>query len=102
MTGSADANQPYRQIAADYLAGHEAGQNRLVVSPGNDERHALNAEIRKLLVEHSHIKKNGQGHQILVRRDFTPAQIINAGSCHEDDVIHCAGTRPAAPRHRQG
>ena len=101
MTGSADANQPYRQIAADYLAGHEAGQNRLVVSPGNDERHALNAEIRKLLVERGHIE-NGHEQQVLVRRDFTPAQIINAGSCQEDDVIHCAGTRPAAPRHRQG
>jgi hypothetical protein len=31
--------------------------------------------------------------QILVRRDFTPAQIKNAGSYHEGDVIHCAGTR---------
>jgi len=44
----ADVNQRYSQIAADYLAGHEARQNTLVVSPGNDEPQALNAEIRKL------------------------------------------------------
>jgi len=88
-----DVNQRYRQIAADYLAGHEARQNTLVVSPGNDERQALNAEIRKLLVEHGHIEKHGQEHQTLVRRDFTPAQLTNAGSYQEGDVIHCAGTR---------
>lgn len=93
ITEIADVNQRYRQIAADYLAGHEAGQNTLVVSPGNDERQALNAEIRKLLLEHGHIDKHGHEHQILVRRDFTPAQIRNAGSYQEGDVIHCAGTR---------
>src|SRR5215472_2314831 len=41
----ADTNRRYRQIAADYLAGVEAKQHTLVVSPGNDERKALNAEI---------------------------------------------------------
>jgi hypothetical protein len=93
ITEISDVDKRYRQIAADYLAGHEAFQNTLVVSPGNDERQALNAEIRKLLVERGHIEKHGQKHQILVRRDFTPAQITNAGSYQEGDVIHCAGTR---------
>jgi hypothetical protein len=63
------------------------------VSPGNDERQALNTEIRKLLVERGHMEKHGQEHQILVRRDFTPAQLTNAGSYQEGDVIHCAATR---------
>jgi hypothetical protein len=93
ITEIADVNKRYRQIAADYLAGHEARQNMLVVSPGNDERQALNAEIRKLLVERGHIDKHAHEHQVLVRRDFTPAQITNAGSYQEGDVIHCAGTR---------
>jgi hypothetical protein len=99
ITEVADVNQRYRQIAADYLAGHEARQNTLVVSPGNDERQALNAEIRKLLVERGHIEKQGQEYQILMRRDFTPAQLTNAGSYQEGDVIHCTGTRV---RQRQG
>ena len=93
ITEVADVNQRYHQIAADYLAGHEARQNTLVVSPSNDERQALNAQIRQLLVERGHIEKHGQEHQIFVRRGFTPAQIANAGSYQEGDVIHCAGTR---------
>ena len=99
ITEIADVNRRYRQIAADYLAGVEAGQQTLVVSPGNDERKALNAEIRALLVERGHIKKRGVEHQVLVRRDLTPAQIAHVGSYQEGDVIHISGTRA---QQRQG
>jgi conjugative relaxase-like TrwC/TraI family protein len=88
-----DLKQRYRRIAADYLDGHEAGQTTLVVSPGNDERRALNQEIRNLLVANGHVEKQGREHRILVRRDLTPAQITHAGSYQERDVVHFLGTR---------
>jgi hypothetical protein len=93
ITEIADVKRRYRQIAADYLAGIEAKQQTLVVSPGNDERKALNAEIRTLLVERGHVKKRGIEHQVLVRRDLTPEQITHAGCYQEGDVIRISGTR---------
>ncbi len=83
-----DAAARYQRIAADYLRGHEAGQKTLVVSPGNDERRALNQEIRKLLVEHGHVAEQGHQHGILVRRDLTPAQLHYARNYQEGKVIH--------------
>jgi ATP-dependent exoDNAse (exonuclease V) alpha subunit len=99
VTEIPDVNRRYQQIAADYLAGIEAKQQTLVVSPGNDERKALNAEIRALLVEHGHVKSRGIQHQILVRRDLTPAQISHFGSYQEGDVIRISGNRA---QQRQG
>jgi ATP-dependent exoDNAse (exonuclease V) alpha subunit len=99
ITEIADINRRYRQIAADYLAGVEARQQTLVVSPGNDERKALNAEIRALLVERGHVRERGIEHQILIRRDLTPAQITEARSYQEGDIIRISGTRA---QQRQG
>jgi ATP-dependent exoDNAse (exonuclease V) alpha subunit len=86
----ADAAARYQRIAVDYLHGHEAGQKTLVVSPGNDERRALNHEIRNLLVAHGHVEKQGRDHQILVRRDLTRAELGQARSYGEGDVIYFA------------
>ena len=83
-----DSAARYQRIAADYLRGHEAGRTTLVVSPGNDERRALNQEIRKLLVEHGHVATEGRQHGILVRRDLTPAQLRYAQHYQEGEVIH--------------
>jgi ATP-dependent exoDNAse (exonuclease V) alpha subunit len=99
ITEIADVNRRYRQIAADYVAGLEAKQQTLVVSPGNDERRALNAEIRALLVERGHVKKRGIEHQVLVRRDLTPEQIAHFGSYQEGDTIYISGNRA---QQRQG
>jgi hypothetical protein len=59
------ARERYQQSAADYLAGYEAKQNTLIVSPGNDERRELNTIIRELLVERGHIHQHGRRHQVL-------------------------------------
>jgi len=99
ITEIADVNRRYRQIAADYLAGIEAKQQTLVVSPGNDERKTLNAEIRALLVERGHVKSRGIEHQVLVRRDLTPEQIGHFGSYQEGNVIRINGNRA---QQRQG
>jgi conjugative relaxase-like TrwC/TraI family protein len=99
ITEIPDIQRRYRQIAADYLAGVEAKQQTLVVSPGNDERKDLNREIRALLVERGHVKQRGIEHQVLVRRDLTPAQIAHFGSYQECDVIRISGNRA---QQRQG
>jgi len=88
VTQIPDAASRYQRIAADYLRGHEVGETTLVVSPGNDERRALNQEIRKLLVEHGHVAEQGRQHGILVRRDLTPAQLRYAQHYQEGEVIH--------------
>jgi hypothetical protein len=75
-----DTAERYEHIATEYLQGHEAGENVLVVSPGNDERRALNQAIRSKLVEHGYVATLGQQHQILIRRDMTPAQIQHVSS----------------------
>jgi ATP-dependent exoDNAse (exonuclease V) alpha subunit len=84
----ADANERYQQIAVNFLRGHEAGQNTLVVSPGNDERRALNQTIRELLVAHGHVATNGRQHEILVAKDLTRAQMRYARNYVEGDVVH--------------
>jgi hypothetical protein len=94
-----DVHNRYRQIAADYVGGYESNLNTLVVSPGNDERKVLNAEIRSLLLERGHIQKHGREHQILVRRDLTPAEIARAASYREGDIIHVTGNKA---QQRQG
>jgi conjugative relaxase-like TrwC/TraI family protein len=99
ITEIADVNRRYRQIATDYVAGIEAKQRTLAISPGNDERKTLNAEIRALLVERGHVKRRGVEHQVLVRRDLTPAQIAHCGSYQEGDVIRISGNRA---QQRQG
>jgi ATP-dependent exoDNAse (exonuclease V) alpha subunit len=78
----------YQLIATDYMRGHEAGQRTLVVSPGNDERRALNDEIRRLLIARGHVGEQGREHAILVRRDLTRPQLAHARNYQEGDVLH--------------
>jgi ATP-dependent exoDNAse (exonuclease V) alpha subunit len=77
----------YQHIALDYLRAYEAGQKTLVVSPGNDERQALNEQIRKLLIEKEHVQNRGCHHAILVRRDLTRAQLVHARNYQQGDVL---------------
>jgi len=83
-----DPVKRYERIAADYLQAHEARQRCLVVSPVNDERKALNEVIRSALVAHNYVASIGQEHGILIRRDLTPAQLSDARSYHEGDVLY--------------
>lgn len=71
------------------------------MSPGNDERRALNLAIRQALIDHGQVagEHRGRRHAILVARDFTPAQVGHFGSYQPGDVIHCVGTRD---QQRQG
>jgi conjugative relaxase-like TrwC/TraI family protein len=93
-----DLDARYQRIALDYLRSHEAGQATLVVSPGNDERRALNQEIRKLLVAQGQVSSKGREHAILVRRDLTMAQKQIAGSFREGDVLHFGRRVRGIPR----
>jgi conjugative relaxase-like TrwC/TraI family protein len=88
ITAIPDAAKRYERIAADYLQAHEAGQRCLVVSPANDERKAINHAIRSALVAHHYVAGIGLEHQILIRRDLTPAQLRDARSYHEGDVLY--------------
>jgi conjugative relaxase-like TrwC/TraI family protein len=88
ITTIPESARRYAAIATDYLRGHQAGQRTLVVSPGNDERHALNEHIRGLLVAHGQVAGQGQSHSILVRRDLTRPQLQNARNYQEGDVLH--------------
>jgi hypothetical protein len=44
-----------------------------VVSPGNDERKALNQAICSTLIAHQYVASIGQEHRILIPLDMTPA-----------------------------
>jgi conjugative relaxase-like TrwC/TraI family protein len=90
ITAIPDATARYARIAEDYLDAYEAGQRCLVVSPGNDERRALNEAIRTTLVAHGHVGKDTHEHPILINRDLTPAQLQNPLSYHENDVLYFA------------
>jgi conjugative relaxase-like TrwC/TraI family protein len=88
VTAIPDPAKRYERIAADYLQAHEAGQRCLVVSPANDERKAINHAIRSTLVVHHYVGSIGFEHQILIRRDLTPAQLQDARSYCEGDVLY--------------
>jgi hypothetical protein len=59
-----------------------------VVSPANDERKAINDAIRSTLVAHKYVASIGQEHQILIPRDLTPAQLQDARSYRQGDVLY--------------
>ena len=84
-----DPKERYQRIAADYLRGHQAGRQTLVVSPGNDERRELNRTIRENLIEHGYVGQHSHQHTILVpRREMTKAKISHARYYDAGDVIH--------------
>jgi hypothetical protein len=87
LTEISETTARYQHIALDYLRAYEAGQNTLVVSPGNDERQALNEEIRKLLIQKGHVQNRGCDYAILVRRDLTRAQLAHARNYQQGDVL---------------
>jgi hypothetical protein len=88
VTAIADPGKRYGRIAADYLQAHEARQRCLVVSPANDERKALNDAIRSMLGAHNYVASIGQEHRILIARDLTPAQLRDARSYREGDLLY--------------
>jgi UvrD-like helicase family protein len=77
----------YRAIAGEYVQALAGGERVLVVSPGNDERHRLNAEIRSTLIERGHVSGDSTTQTILVSQNFTRAQRALAQSCEVGDVI---------------
>jgi ATP-dependent exoDNAse (exonuclease V) alpha subunit len=77
----------HEAIALDYRRTHQAGQQTLVVSPGNDERKALNQQIRKLLLDHGQIQSHAHDHVIFVRRDLTRAQLTHARNYESGDIL---------------
>ena len=83
-----DPAKRYERIAAEYLQAHEGRQRCLVVSPANDERKAINDAIRSALVAHNYVASIGQEHQILIPRDLTPAELRDARSYREGDVLY--------------
>jgi hypothetical protein len=82
-----DTAARYERIAADYLDAHQAEQSCLVVSPGNDERKALNQAIRSTLIHHQYVASIGQEHRILIPLDMTSAQLQHPRSYADGDVI---------------
>jgi ATP-dependent exoDNAse (exonuclease V) alpha subunit len=84
----ANVTKRYEAIAANFLAGHQAGHSTLVVSPGNDERRALNQAIRQTLVDHGQVSSQGRDHPILVAEDLTKAQIKFARNYSAGQVLH--------------
>jgi conjugative relaxase-like TrwC/TraI family protein len=90
-----DSAARYEQIAAEYLATHEARQNCLVVSPANEERLAINQAIRQKLVDAGYVQRLGLDHQILIPRDMTDPQKQNALSYHEGDIVYFRGVSKA-------
>ena len=83
-----DVAKRYEAIAANFLLGHQARQTTLVVSPGNDERRALNRTIRELLVARGQVSGHGQEHSILAAKDLTKAAMAYARNYSEGDMIH--------------
>ena len=87
ITEIADRAKRYQRIAADYLVAHETGQRTLVVSSANDERQALNQNIRTLLIDHGHIESQGRNHTIFVQRDLTAAQCSYVRNYEPGDLL---------------
>ena len=77
----------YRAIANEYVCAVHAGERVLVVSPGNDERRRLNAEIRDALLRNQHVNQDSVVQSVLVGRTLTRAQRGLAPSYEEGDVL---------------
>lgn len=83
----AGIDERYRAIANEYVRAVQQGEMVLVVSPGNDERRRLNAEIRSALIKRGHVAQDSATHTILVRENLTRAQRASAQSYEVGDVI---------------
>jgi conjugative relaxase-like TrwC/TraI family protein len=82
-----DIEQRRRQIAREYLAAHESGEQVLVVSPANDKRRELNRTIRAELIARGHVDPLGQEHAILVGRNLSGAQRAIVYHYEEGDLL---------------
>jgi conjugative relaxase-like TrwC/TraI family protein len=80
-------DERYRAIAGEYVQALSSGERVLVVSPGNDERHRLNAEIRSALIERGNISRDSITQAILIGQNLTRAQRALAQSYEAGDVI---------------
>ena len=83
----ADPQERYRTIAHEYVGSHCAGSSTVVVSPGNDERRALNEAIRAQLKSEGLLGKRDYAATLLVSLDLTGAQRARAASYQPGDVI---------------
>jgi hypothetical protein len=105
LTEIPETSARYQRIALDFLRAHEAGQKTLVVSPGNDERQALNEQIRKILVENGHVQNRSLDHTILVPARFDsrtarPRPQLPGRRCSDlhawqREARHCKGKKSA-------
>jgi conjugative relaxase-like TrwC/TraI family protein len=83
----ADPQERYRTIAHEYVGSHCAGSATVVVSPGNDERRALNEAIRAQLKSEGLLGIRDYAATLLVSLDLTGAQRARAASYQPGDVI---------------
>jgi conjugative relaxase-like TrwC/TraI family protein len=83
----AAAKERYEAIAREYLAGHEAGERVLVVSPANHERRQLNSAIRDLLRSRGHIADGEREQIVFVNRNFSKAQRTHSRNYEVGDVV---------------
>lgn len=83
-----DRDARYQAIAHEYVRSVEAKQRVLVVSPANEERTALNTEIRAQLHARGYVPSEGYTHTVLVNRNITGAERGWAGSYEVGDVVH--------------
>ena len=88
-------DERYHAIANEYVQAIDRGERVLVVSPGNDERRRLNAEIRSVLVERGHVAKDSTAQTILIAQNLTRAQRALAQSYEVGDLLRIIrGSRP--------
>jgi conjugative relaxase-like TrwC/TraI family protein len=80
-------DERYRTISNEYVQAIERDERVLVVSPGNDERRRLNAEIRSALIERGHIARDSALQTIFVAQNLTRAQRSLAHGYEIGDVL---------------
>jgi ATP-dependent exoDNAse (exonuclease V) alpha subunit len=83
----ADPHERYKAIAHEYVRSHQAGDSTLVVSPANDERHAINEAIRAHLKSQDLLGKEDYAAPVLVSLDLTRVQRARAAGYQPGDVI---------------
>ena len=83
----ASGEERHRTLAADYLAGVQAGKAVLVVSPTHAEGAAITTEIRETLRAAGKLAVEERTVTRLVRVDLTQAERGQVGSFHPGDVI---------------
>ena len=97
-----DPAKRYERIAADYLERPRGGPTLPCCRhpPTMNARPSIRPSATAL-VAHRYVASIGQEHQILIPRDMTPAQLQDARSYHEGDVLYFSARQQTAG-HPQG